>query len=217
MHTQHQPALARYHHTMTTGNEPTVPDDTPSPGHEGDPDDDTLDATPDEDPNASQRRDHAPDGRFTRTLASVRRDAEAAELRNNGRTYTQIANELGYYDRKEAWRGVRRAIADVARPAVTRLIGTESAELDLLYTEALAILQRDHVTVSHGKVITWRNPETEVDEPLLDDGPKMQAIQLALRVRESYRKLHGLDQPAKQEISGGVKYEIVGVDPTVLT
>jgi hypothetical protein len=202
---------------MTTGNEPTVPDDTPSPGPQGDPDDDALDATPDEDPNASQRRVHARNGRFTRTLASVRRDSKAVELRAAGRTYKEIADELGYYDRKEAWRAVRRVVSEEVRPAVTRLIGTESAELDLLYAEALAVLQRDHVTVSHGKVITWRNPETLAEEPLLDDGPKMQAIQLALRVRESYRKLHGLDQPAQVAVSGSVRYEVVGVDPADLT
>ncbi|MDQ0758707.1 hypothetical protein [Streptomyces canus] len=161
-----------------------------------DPEDAILDATPD-DPNASRRREHGRNGRFTRTLARVRRDAQAAELRAEGHTYKQIADELGYYDKKEAWTAVRRAIADVARPAVTKLISTESAELDTLYAEALAVLQRDHVTVSHGKVIMWLNPETQEEEPLLDDGPKMQAIQLALRVRESYRKLHGLDQPAK--------------------
>jgi hypothetical protein len=186
------------------------------PSHGDEPDDATLDAIPHEDPNASQRRSHGRNGRFTRRLASVRRDAQAAELRDAGHTYTQIANELGYYDRKEAWRGVRRAIADVARPAVTHLIGAESAELDLLYAEACAILQRNHITVSHGKIVTWRNPETQEEEPLPDDGPKLAAITTALRVRESYRRLHGLDSDTKVSLSGSVKYEVVGVDPADL-
>ncbi|MFF7949127.1 hypothetical protein [Streptomyces griseorubiginosus] len=191
---------------MTTGNEHTVPDDiTPSPGLHGDPH------------TSQERQRHPATGRFTRSMASARRDAHAAELFADGYNYEQIATELGYSHRSDAKKAIDRAKADVARPAITRLIATESEELDALYTEAVAILQRNHVTVSHGKVITWRNPETQQEEPLQDDGPKLQAIQVALRVRESYRKLHGLDQPAKQEISGGVKYEVVGVDPEDLT
>jgi hypothetical protein len=130
-----------------------------------------------------------------------------------GHTYQYIADELGYYDRKEAWRGVKRAIDDIARPAVTRLIETESAELDTLYAEACAILQRHHVTVSHGKVITWLNPETGNEETLQDDGPKLAAIQVALKIRESYRRLHGLDSEKKVSVTGDVRYEVIGVDP----
>jgi len=180
----------------------------------------TTTPTPeDEDPYAFLNRDRDRMGRFRRTLANVRRDAAAAEYQadNPNATLQQIAELFGYYDKSEARRGILRAKADVARPAVSKLIATESEELDALYTEACAIIQRNHVTVSHGKVIMWRNPETGEEEPLLDDGPKLAAITAALRIRESYRKLHGLDQPAKQEITGGVKYEVVGVDPKDLT
>jgi hypothetical protein len=59
----------------------------------------------------------------------------------------------------------------------------------------------------------WRNPETGQEEPLADDGPKLAAIQVALRVRESYRRLHGLDSETKVNLSGSVRYEVVGVDP----
>lgn len=175
---------------MTTGNEPPVPDDTPSPGPQGDPN-----AHPND-------RDRNSMGRFTRTLASVRRDAAAAEYLADhpGTTYEALKDLFGYAHRSDAKKGIERAKADVARPAITKLIGTESEELDALYTEAVAILQRNHVTVSHGKVITWRNPETLAEEPLLDDGPKLQAIRVALDIRASYRKLHGLDQPSRLSI-----------------
>jgi hypothetical protein len=150
-------------------------------------------------------------------MDTVRRDARAAELRAQGRTYQQIADELGISTKGDAWRAVQRAKADVARPAVTKLIQAESGELDDLYVMALEIIERNHITVSHGKVVTWLNPETDREEPLPDDGPKLQAIQTALRIRESYRKLHGLDQPAQIAVSGAVRYEVVGVDPADLT
>jgi hypothetical protein len=115
---------------------------------------------------------------------------------------------FGFYDRGEAWRAVQRAKRDVLKPAVDKLIQTESEQLDQLYVMAMEILERNHVMVSHGRVVYGDD-----GEPLLDDGPRLQAIQAALRIRESYRKLHGADQPAKAEITGGVKFEIVGVDP----
>ncbi|MEU2730106.1 hypothetical protein ABZ650_20555 [Streptomyces griseoviridis] len=170
-------------------------------------------------PDNPNHRPRDGSGRFTRSIDTVRRDAACTEYlaENPGTTYEELARRFGYYDKGEARRGVLRAKADVARPAVTKLLADESTELDALYTEAVAILQRHHITVSHGRIVTWLNPATGAEEPLQDDGPRLQAIQVSLRVRESYRKLHGLDQPAQVAVSGGVKYEVVGVDPTDLT
>lgn len=171
-------------------------------------------ATPDGDtPNPRpQQRDGR--NRFVRSMDTVRRDAAAAEYWAEHRcTYQEIADRFGYYDRSEAWRGIQKAKQDVALPAVTKLRQTEAEQLDALYVLAMEIIERDHVTVSHGKVIMMVDPETGDEKPLLDDGPRLQAIQTALRIRDQYQVLHGLKQPAKVEHSGGVKYEVVGVDP----
>ncbi|KOV86070.1 MULTISPECIES: hypothetical protein [unclassified Streptomyces] len=149
-------------------------------------------------------------GKFQRGIDTVRRDAAAAQYMADhpGTTFQQLADLFGYYDRGGAWRAIQNAKADVIRPAVERLIQTESEQLDDLYLLAREIIDRNHVVVSHGRIVVG-----EDGAPLEDDGPRLQAIQTALRIRESYRKLHGVDQPAKTEISGGVKYELVGVDP----
>jgi len=162
----------------------------------------TNDDTPNNDPNAHLRREHDGMGRFRRTMANVRRDAAAAEYQADHpeATLDEIAREFGFCHRSDARKAILRAKADVARPAVTKLIATESEELDILYTEACAILQRNHVTVSHGKVITVRNRETNAEEPLLDDMPKLQAIRVALDVRKAYEELHGLKQPSRVSI-----------------
>jgi hypothetical protein len=173
---------------MTTGNDNSVPAD-PEP-------------TAPHDPHAHLRRTRNQNGRFTRDMTTVRRDAAVAEhLADHPQTtYNELAELFGFSHRKDAYNAVLRAKADVARPAVSKLIDDESQELDALYTEACKILQRNHITVSHGRIVTWLNPETQQEEPLLDDGPKLTAIQTALRVRESYRKLHGLDQPSRLSI-----------------
>ena len=184
---------------MSTGNEPPVPAEPEPPG-------------PDT-PDTLRQRDGR--GRFTRSIKTARRDAAAADYlaEHPGTTYRKLAQLFGYYDHKDARIGIEQAKADVARPAVTKLIADESTELDALYTEAVAILQRHHVTVSHGRIVMWRNPDTGQEEPLLDDGPKLQAIRVALDVRKAYQDLWGLKQPTKTEVSGGITYQVVGLDP----
>jgi hypothetical protein len=147
-------------------------------------------------------------GGFLYVNSSVQRDADAARLRSEGKTYQQIADALGYYDRGHAWRGIQRARRMVLSDPVNELMEVESARLDELYVAALDVLERDHITVSHGQIV-----RDEDGVPLLDDGPKLAAIRELRHLRESFRKLRGLDQPAKVSVSGGLKYEVVGVDP----
>jgi hypothetical protein len=187
---------------MDTGNEPPVPADrTTGAGHTAEP--------------ALQGKTRDGSGKFVRTIDGARRDAAAAEYLadNPGTSYRQLAERFGYYDRGAAWRAIQALKAEVIRPAVTRLIQAESEQLDSLYVMALEIIERNHVIVSHGKVVTMRDPDTGEEKPLQDDGPRLQAIQTALRIRDQYQNLHGLKQPAKTEVSGGVTYQVVGVDP----
>ncbi len=144
-------------------------------------------------PNQDARGGH---GRYVRTPETARRDARAAELRAEGWTLQAIADELGFSSKTSALYGIRNALREIVKEPAEKLLAQEVARLDTLYEEALAILERDHVTVSHGKIITG-----EEGKPLLDDGPKLQAIDRLLRVRESYRRLLGLDQPAKVDAS----------------
>lgn len=131
-------------------------------------------------------------GGFLYVDASVQRDADASRLRSEGRTFQEIADELGYSDRGCAWRGVHRARRAVMREPVEHLVQVESARLDELYVAALEILERDHVTVNNGHIIKGSD-----GVPILDPGPKLAAIRELRNIRESYRKLYGLDRPAK--------------------
>lgn len=152
-------------------------------------------------------------GRFEPSQHTADRAAQAARLKaeNPSLTYQQIADAVGYSNKSDAWRAVQRCREAVIREAGAELVAAEAAHLDDLFVEALEVLQRDHVTVSHGRIV-----KDDSGQPILDDGPKLAAIDRLLRVRESYRKLYGADQPARVEHSGGVKYEVVGVDPADL-
>lgn len=155
-------------------------------------------------------------GRYIRTPDAIRRDIEAATLRGKGWTFQRIADHLGYASKGKAYEGVQRALADIPREAVEELRQLELERLDRLYLAALEVLERDHVTVSQGKVVRRRvgtkrdengaevldgegNP-IPVYEDVLDDGPILQAIDRALKIQERRAKLLGLDAPAKVEM-----------------
>jgi hypothetical protein len=75
----------------------------------------------------------------------------------------------------------------------------------------MEVMEADHVVVSHGQII-----KGEDGQPLKDNGPKLAAIREARQTLDAFWNLAGMKKPAKVEHSGGVKYEIVGVDPADL-
>jgi hypothetical protein len=135
-------------------------------------------------------------GQFIRTTTSAERDADAARLRDTGMGYKEIAEQLGYCDKGQAWRGVQRTLTEIVREPAEKLRQTEANRLDDLYVDALNILERDHVMVSHGKIVYG-----EDGRALLDDGPKIAAIRELRQIRESYRKLFGADAAKQIDIA----------------
>lgn len=135
-------------------------------------------------------------GRFARTLDSAQRDAEACEMRSRNHTYQEIADALGYGDRANAYRAVQQALAAVPVEAVEELRRLHMGRLDYLATQALAVLEREHLTISQGGKIV-----TDADgRPILDDGPTLAALDRLLRIQERQAKLMGLDAPSRHEV-----------------
>ncbi|WP_225840304.1 hypothetical protein [Streptomyces sp. NK08204] len=137
-------------------------------------------------------RDHK--GQYTRTIEHAQRDAHAAELRAQGHTYQQIADELGI-EKSGAIRAVRRAIRDACAGPGKQLVDLEVQRLEAMYDQVLDILERDHPVVSHGRIV-----KDDAGMPLVDDEMKLKAIDRALRTRESFRKLLGLDAPSRVSV-----------------
>lgn len=130
-------------------------------------------------------------GKFRRTLNTAAREARAAELFSRGLSYRAIAREMGI-DVKHAHGHVQDAMLAVVETPGRAALQMQLARLERLYEVANAVLEREHVTVSHGHVITQRDPETGEDTPLLDDGPVLQAIDRMGRILDSIAKLQGL-------------------------
>lgn len=133
-------------------------------------------------------------GKYVRTLTVAERDAEAARLRSQGWTYERIADHLGYTDKSNARRAIEKVLKSTVQEAGDELRKIERERLDRLAEAAWAVLERQHVTVSNGRIVSLNG------EPLPDDGPVLQAIDRLLRISESRRKLEGLDAPSRVSV-----------------
>jgi uncharacterized small protein (DUF1192 family) len=137
---------------------------------------------------------HGADGKYVRTLESAERDAQACRLKARRMSYAKIAERLGYYDGREAYRGVQRALAAVVQEPAAELLQLELQQLDMLARQVLKVLERRHVTVSHGQLVYHDG------KPLVDDGPVLQAVDRLLKIQERRAKLLGLDAPKRLEV-----------------
>lgn len=149
-------------------------------------------------------------GRYDRDPATAQRDAEAARMRARSMTYQQIADALSM-SKSAAHEAVQRALADTLEEPAAAVRQMELEKLDALERAVLAVLERKHVTVSHGRVVMVD------DEPLEDDGPVLAAVDRLVKIAERRARLLGLDAEKRVNLSGGVTYEIVGVSSEDLT
>ncbi|MFD6565376.1 hypothetical protein [Micromonospora profundi] len=143
-----------------------------------------------------------PASRAQRAQVAKRR-AEAVAMRMAGASFQDIADKLGYNSRGAACQDINRALeANLAeqRTAVEVHRETELQRLDILWADAWAVLKREHITVSHGKVVYDERTLADGEaKPLLDDGPVLQAISTLLKIQERRAKYLGLDAPTKVE------------------
>lgn len=168
------------------------------------------------------------DGRFTRTLETAQRDARAAQLRSDGWSYRKIAAELGV-DVATAHAAVQRALKATVEEPAAEVRALEIERLDQLYEATVQVLRREHVTVSQGRVVRARvlnengspivigheDDGTPIfrEQEILDDGPTLKAVEVALKIQARRAALLGLDAERKVDVGGQLTYEIIGVNP----
>ncbi|MFD3827703.1 hypothetical protein [Streptomyces sp. NPDC058621] len=132
--------------------------------------------------------------RFTATVDAAEKRALAARLRAKGWSYQRIAEEVGYESKGSAWNAVQQVLKETVQEAGDELRTLEAERLDRMSEAAWAVLERQHVVVSNGRVVDLDGT------PLPDDAPVLQAIDRLLRISESRRKLVGLDAPSKVSV-----------------
>lgn len=129
-------------------------------------------------------------GRYVKSLDTVRRDADAAAMRARGATYQDVAAALGYASRGAACEGVSRALAAVPVEAADELRAVERIRLDAITARAWDIAMAEHPMISYGRVVDGVN----------DPGPVLHALEVIRRVSESRRRLLGIDAPIRRAV-----------------
>jgi hypothetical protein len=140
-------------------------------------------------------RAHDGKGRFIRHVDTVERDAQACRMRSEGYTYTQVAEELGYYGKNDAHRAVQRALMDVIQEPAEELLAIEVMRAQERYLRAKHIVETDSPVVSHGKIVY-----DDAGRPLIDHMQKLAALDRMERAADKLAKLCGLYAPKQVEI-----------------
>lgn len=133
---------------------------------------------------------------------------KALDMRKRYHTWAQIAESCGYASEGAAHNAVKNAMQKrqaQINQTVDELRQQEQEHLEALTEKALEILERTHLVVNSGEVITYKGRE------LIDSGPALAAIKTLQQVSESRRKLLGLDSATKAEIGHTVKYSVEGI------
>ncbi|MDQ7910246.1 sigma factor-like helix-turn-helix DNA-binding protein [Phytohabitans sp. ZYX-F-186] len=145
------------------------------------------------------------------TRESVDRNQAIWAAYCQGATQAEIAAEHGVTQTRvsQIVKRMREAIPQETRQERAE---RELAFLDQLRREAMEVVHSKPSPVVAGKdgdIV--RDPET--NEVVRDHAGRLAAMNQARLLSADVRKLLGLDAPTRTEVSGGVRYELVGVDP----
>lgn len=155
-------------------------------------------------------------GRYIRTVKAVQRDFDAAEMRAKGWSYERIAAELDFASRGHAHDAVTRALRDTPYGGAEEDKLLDLERLDRLIGHAWAVMEREHITVSHGRIMT-RQAGVERDEDgierldmdgkpipvyedILDDGLGVAALREIRALLKRRAEIIGYDAPARSRV-----------------
>lgn len=134
-------------------------------------------------------------GKFLKTLESAGRDAEACRMLERGHTYQEIADTLGFGNRGHAYRAVQQALAALPRESAMELRRVRTNQLNYLLYNAMQIIGGTYPVVSQSGQIV----RDEDGQPLLDEAPRLAAIDKARRIVMDLAKIEGIIAPIRTE------------------
>ncbi len=148
-------------------------------------------------------------------LARAEQDAKIIELKRQDLSFADIGARLGI-SRAAAHRGFHRALPRITEPAADAYRTEHLARLAYAREIVMDVLATRHVTISNGHVISEITGHDDEGRPVYgdpyeDDAVILAAIDRLAKLDEREAKLLGLDAKTEVNITGGVKYEIVGV------
>lgn len=95
---------------------------------------------------------------------------------------------------------VGREMGKVAAAAAQEIRAREHTELMLMREHLHEVLNTTHYVTHNGKLTN-----------VVDDTPKVKAVEANIRLSESIRKLHGADMPVRVDHTVSVQFQLNGV------
>lgn len=131
-----------------------------------------------------------------RSIQTRERDAQAVELRRNGLTHRQIAEQLGYKSPASVHEAIQRGLKDCYRESAPEVLQLQLDRLETYRRHAMRILAGKHLAHSNGRVVI-----SPLDEkPVLDPMPVLHALDRLIRIDAEINKLRDLYPPAKSRV-----------------
>lgn len=130
-------------------------------------------------------------------------------------TQERIAQHFGLSQQRVA--SILAEIRKELKPLVMEDMVRNSMEfLDEVQARAFEIADLAGAPIAVGKDgMPLIDPDT--GETVRDYGGRIRALELAMKADAEVRKMHGLNAPEKKQISGELRYEVVGVEDADLT
>lgn len=128
---------------------------------------------------------------------------------DEGKSFRQIAAELdisksyAHLCFKRAMTRIDEEIAALAH----RYLREHLAECQADRVAVLEVLHADHITVSNGQIVRLDG------QPITDYAPVLAAVDRMLKIRDQEAGYLGIKAKTEVNVSGGVSYQLVGVDP----
>lgn len=146
-------------------------------------------------PPKLEQRQHGGNHMFLPVPNQAEREAwAAARWSVNSWTYRRIGDSMDVSE-ATAYRYVQaglRVSREIAEATAEQARAVHRSRLEYATEVAVAVMERDHIHVSQGRVV-----KGDDGAPLLDDGPKLAAADRVRALSESLRKLDGIDAAAK--------------------
>ena len=148
-------------------------------------------------------------------VLTAEKRAMALALRKDGHTYASIAKLVGEqfqgspYSEMYAHNLVKDALQAIYKDDAKTIAKFEIERLDYLQLEALEVLRGKHYIVSggsivrdylrdeHGNILVDHSTGTPLTAAIMDDAPRLAAIDRLLKIQERRSRLLGLDKPTK--------------------
>jgi hypothetical protein len=135
--------------------------------------------------------------------------ARILDAKNHGLTFLQIAAREGISN-GYTYKLYLAGLHDIPRESADELREKQLTRIHAQREVLQQIVDRAHVTVNQGRVIS-----TDDGELVIDDGPVMAAVDRLIKLDDQEARLLGLNAPVKTQtdVESHVRYTIIGADP----